>query len=704
MAKWDNNKAFENVTKLVDPDGHQPDRLEWERRMFRNLAYFSGIQHFSQDPISGRLWETLEVPGRRRVDFTANMVLPYTTRAVSKLVNLEGSFAVAPNSSERKDKEAAKIAEKFFAYIRHDEGFRSKKERCTMWAACTGMGIMKVVWDPDAGEPERVYTLNKDEKIVAGVETVSGPVAAPPDIPPELRQRKDQVGEFEDVSQGDVSFEVVSPFAFYWDSDAKDGGLESALWSATKTLVDIDKIKDRWPRKGAKVKPDSYASYNTLYEEAIALFHGGQASIGRTVPRTDYIGKDRATVIEYFERGTRANGHKGRYVVIAGKNTVLHNGPNPYVAAGIGLPFVIFSWIPRPGGFVSVDLVGQLTDVQRSYNRSVSHMQDVEATNGFPILVTWKGSGVKSHRIPNYPGAVLEVNPTFGAPAQIPPAPLPPYVGENIQTRLREFADISAQPDVGQGKAPGQVRGSRGIEMLLGEGDQILNAISSSHFDAVAKVGRMALALAGQFYTQSRVIKIIGEGSHWDVMAFLGADLRGNYDVRVTGEPGRIDGAQVRQALIMDLVTAGFLNPQDPSDRQLVLDTLYLKPPDQPFEDLLIDKRNAERENEQLLAVAAGIGDVGGGVPQSFGGLPSVRDFEDHDVHMETHNKMRKSTDYQTLSPQGQKLIDQHVEGHQQYAAQAMQQQLEIQLMMQGGGSTPAPKGEASQPKGQRQQ
>ncbi len=699
--KWTEQDALWHVTRAVDPDAQQPDRLEWERRMFRNLAYLSGIQHFSQDPISGRLLPLKDMRGRKRVDFTANLILPTVTRAIAKITGLNGAFTVAPNSGERKDREASKIGEKFFDYVRLSENFREKENRALFWAANTGLGVLKITWDPDGGDPDRVYTMSPEEKEAAGLSAVKGPVAAEPGLSPEALRGKLERNEYEDIPQGDIAIDVVSPYAFYWDADAKDGGIEDCNWCAQKTLVDYEKVFQRYGIHADKetIKRDSWTSHNTLYEEAISYFHGGQAAIGRTVPGRDRDQNARVTVVEYFERPTRANDYKGRYVVVAGNKVVVNKG-NPYAKIGFPLPFVIFGWIPRPGGFVSIDLTGHLTDPQRAYNESNQHMMDMERQQGYPILVTWKGSGIKSHRVPNYPGPVLELNPTFGPPIQIPPAALPQYVYQNVENRRREMHEVASQGDVSRGGAPGQVRGSQAISALLNEDNQILNLVAEGHFGSLARTGRIILALAGHFFDAKRIVKLLGADSHWDVMSFIGADLRGNYDLRVTGEASRIDTSKMRQAVVMELVTAGFLSPSDPSDKQLVMDSLYLKLPDQPFEDMLIDKRNAERENEKLIDVGHLLAQAGpDAAPMAMQEMPMVREFEDHRVHIETHDKMRKGMEYQQLPPQAQQLIDAHVEGHQKLAAQAMQEQLELQLMMTQNGGQPAAKGQASQPK-----
>lgn len=66
--------------------------------------------------------------------------------------------------------------------------------------------------------------------------------------------------------------------------------------------------------------------------------------------------------------------------------------------------------------------------------------------------------------------------------------------------------------------------------------------------------------------------------------------------------------------------------------------------------------------------------------------LPIVRDFFDHEVHIDIHNRFRKSHEYEELPPELQQLVDRHVEEHKQVLAQmsgAGQQEMMMQQQQQ---------------------
>ncbi len=64
--------------------------------------------------------------------------------------------------------------------------------------------------------------------------------------------------------------------------------------------------------------------------------------------------------------------------------------------------------------------------------------------------------------------------------------------------------------------------------------------------------------------------------------------------------------------------------------------------------------------------------------------LPIVRDFYDHETHIQVHNRFRKTQEYDELPQELQMLVDQHVAEHEQaimapQIAQQQQQQAEQQ-------------------------
>lgn len=683
-SPYSDANALQRVLDRAQPDTSPPEYFYWWHRLRRNAAYLSGVQHYVQDPWTGQIRPVRRQSLPNRNEFTANILLPNVMRAVSTVTGDDADFLVAPATNDREDREAAKIGEKVFRHVRESESFREKRDRATLWAATGGLGVLQFSWDPDSGEYERIYLLSREERLSQGFDAEARVVTIPRTFE-EARFREEQ-GLFEDVSPGDLRIDVVNPYSFRWDPSAKDGGLEDAQWAATVTVVPLELVKQRYGRKAERCAVNEGLSNATLYEQESAMLHGGQAGLYAPY-QTSLRGQARTVLVQYTERRSKENAHEGRKIVVAG-GALMENGPNPLVEADIDLPFARFQWLPRPGSFVSIDLVGQLTDPQRAYNRSHGLMLDVEQTCGFPPLILYKNSGVKPLRLQGFPGTVLEVNSSSPPPGWAPAPNLPPFIAQNGENRRREIQEIAGQHDPYVGKSSGQVRGTGGIQALIEAAKTAMDLVVKANRQSVAECGSLVLKLAGRYYDKKRLVRIMGESGQWDVFAFQGADLRGNYDVRVLTKPGLNEENQ----MVLELAQMGFLQPQNPEHARYVFDAIHLKSPDLFFEDRLANQRNAERENDALLAIGQAVASAGpGAIPPMPAPFPQARDFEDHVAHIAVHNRLRLSTDYRALGPEGQKLVDAHVLQHQAFLQAALAAQ-QGAVQDAGAGRPSAPK------------
>lgn len=686
MPRIDNTEAKRLVESRVEPYYEHPERLNWEHRMWRNFAFLSGIQSFSQDPYGG-IHPVFDQNGVvRGHDFTANLINPKFQRAVSKITSLDLVMRVRPNSSSWKDIKAAKLASKVFRHVREHSNFEDRKNRAVEYAAAGGLGVLKITWDPDAGEKRRIYLKDAGELELAGLPRNAEVPEI--DLSDSQKRIKDRQGQYRDIAPGDLRFEVVSPFSFYWDLDIKDADVGDMQWCSQVTILETRKVERRYGLPEGSIPPDTGLHGGTLFEQAVSLLHGGTAALGRYYDffRGEH---DRTRVVEYWEAPNSDNDWKGRRIVTAG-DVLIVNGDNPYVEAGIDLPFVTFAWHPRPGTFVSTDLVGQLVDPQRFYNRGAQQLQKAARNNGWPLLVVPRGDGIQPHRFPNYAGPVLSVNAASPPPFQIPPAPMPPYIGAELQNRKAEMDEIAAQPPVTQGFAPGQVRGSSGIDKLLSAGNEVMNNTAASHASSVQRAGRLVLKLVGAYYDDQRAGSIIGEDGKVEIFQFDGELLRGNYNLIVDADSAQVVDKATRDDILIQLAMNGAIDLTNPHDKQALYKAIHLHTSEQFFDTEMANFELAHEENEQLLEIADAILEAGpGGIPSLTQSFPEARDFHDHRVHLEIHNHFRLTRQYRELPEQAQRVIDAHVNMHQEFASVQMQQELEIQMALGGKGKKP---------------
>jgi len=139
-----------------------------------------------------------------------------------------------------------------------------------------------------------------------------------------------------------------------------------------------------------------------------------------------------------------------------------------------------------------------------------------------------------------------------------------------------------------------------------------------------------------------------------DALTLKGSDLT-SFDIRFDEMSLTQLTKAGKQQHVMELVTAGVLNPQ--MDRDLIIRMLELGITDELYDGLEIDVQQALNENAKWTK----------------GELDTItRDFFNHEVHVAQHNKFRKGDEYTQLPPEAQMLIDMHVQEHMEYIMQAM--------------------------------
>jgi hypothetical protein len=246
----------------------------------------------------------------------------------------------------------------------------------------------------------------------------------------------------------------------------------------------------------------------------------------------------------------------------------------------------------------------------------------------------------------------------------------------------------------------------------LGERDDAyLTTIFNSIEAAVEKLARQALTLFVQYVKNDRLIKTVGSDGSFDALMLSGADIASGTDIRVESGSALPTSKSARQALITEWMKMGFISPQD---GLRVLEMGMLK---QYYNLIKIDENQAQRENLMMKRLTAEEIDkyyqewdmaVQNGDPSKFAPNPdpatgqqipldappviSAHDYDSHAIHIEIHNRFRKSQSFDLLPPEVKAEFQKHIQSHQQA--------LQSQMMMQQQGMAPmdnAPQQDAGQ-------
>jgi hypothetical protein len=225
------------------------------------------------------------------------------------------------------------------------------------------------------------------------------------------------------------------------------------------------------------------------------------------------------------------------------------------------------------------------------------------------------------------------------------------------------------------------VDSATGIVALQEADDTMLGTVAKQVSSAWAACGSQMLALASEFYKEDRLIRIAGKGGAVEVRRFTGTDLSGerfstDFDVRVRMGTGLPYSRQARAQMASQLIDRGFLNPQNPKDRETVARVFEIGGArDSLYDKMEISRAQAHVENSDM----------------EMGIMHSVNMWDDHNAHIETHRERQRSSEFLTLvtqQPQIGDLYEQHVRAHEE----AIQAEMMRQQFL-AGGAPPMPVG-----------
>jgi len=365
---------------------------------------------------------------------------------------------------------------------------------------------------------------------------------------------------------------------------------------------------------------------------------------------------------------------QGGYVQIIGNIITVVAQGNPYMHGQY--PFCHVKHL-ESGGFYGVSLIEDLIPLQKEYNKNVSQLIENRNLMSRPKLLAPRGS-VDVGMITDQPGQIIQYNAGFGPPTPLQIPPIPGYVIEELQIIQSDFNDVAGQTDFMRQDSAARLSSATAIAYIQEQDSSKMSLVIHSFEDALEKIGSQYLSLVLQFWDEPRMIKVAGTDKAVTSVMYKNTSIGDNTDVRVEAGSALPYNKGAKQALLMDLVKMGIIQPQD------MLRVLDMRGIEKVSEAYNVSVQQAERENIKL----------------ANGQFIPANAFDEHDIHMQIHNQYRRSESYEILPDQIKQLFAQHIRTHEMATAQAQQQQ----AMQQQPGQAPGP--EQKQPKqpGQEQQ
>jgi hypothetical protein len=624
LAKFQQNKKSSELVAWVKStyEEMKSARMKIILNWNLNLAFYYGNQYLELAPayIGGRLILPKAPPYRVRQ--VSNRIRPVVRTELARVTSQKPNASVVPASSEDEDLAAAYAGEQVWESISSTNHLDTEFQNAALWMLLTGTGFIKTWWDPNA-----VYEKSPTSEIM-----------------------------------GDIKYASVTPYHLFVP-DLRTVGIQDqpyVLNLYTKTVAQVQRIYGN-KLQGIDIKPDVVASQEILQDSVLNL-----AGSTKTEP-------DSVLCMELWAKpGAHRLVPKGGLIHIVGDTVVHFDEQIPYSHGKY--PFTKLDHIPS-AKFYAESTITDLIGLQREYNRTRSQIIEAKNRMAKPQLLYVKGS-LDISKVTTEPGQGIPYRPGFNPPTPLPLVNLPPYVLQELDRILMDIEDISGQHQVSRGGVPPGVTAATAISYLQEKDDSLLSHTYSSVERGFEDIAQQTLYLVTQYWDIERTVKVVGTDGYFDVLQLKGSDVC--TDIRMEGGSALPTSKSARQAFLMDLMKMGFINPQDG------LKLLDMGGVQKLYEQLKIDESQAQRENiklkrvdpqqiiqyQQQYAQEAASGqdinkiDTATGQPLNPPAIIPVNTWDNHAVHIDRHNRFRKSQAYELLDPEIQAEFEKHVNTH----------------------------------------
>lgn len=679
MVAW-TNKQFKIIKN---------GRIATERQWYINLAFFFGRQYVQlkqPQTVSGAVTTKLWTPPAPyyRSRPVINRVRKTIRQEISQLTSNKPNAYITPASAEDRDLYAAQAGEQIWDNLYNEKKLKLTIRRAVWWNQVCGNGFLKTWWNPDIGPDDERYKAGKQAGFKPEDMAKSG-------VMPKM---------------GDVDFCPETPFHIFCP-DLREEELENQPFLIHAQSRSSDWVKMRF-KEGKALDGTPITATNA---EAQSILEESFLNMIGTKPMDN---QDNCLILEVWVKpGVIPLFPEGAQFTQIGDKIVQGQQGWPYSHGKF--PFAKFDHIPG-GKFYSTSSIEDLVPLQKEYNRTRGQIIEAKNRMSKPQLTAARGS-IDASKITSEPGLVIEYTPGFEAPKPIPLSPLPNYVLEELDRILTDWNDIAGQHEVSQGQTPPGVTAATAISYLQERDESIMSMTFDSTEEALEKTAHMALSLVRDYWDLPRTIKVTGQDGSFDALTFKGSDLGSNIDIKIEGGSSLPQSKAARQAFVMDLMTRGFIDPQQG------LEVMDMGGINKIYERLQVDKKQAQRENLRMSKVTPDIvmqynqnnQQILAQDPNHFGTtsepdpmtgmdqeiplqpplIVPVNTWDNHKIHVVEHNNFRKGQAFESLPDEIKTIFEAHVQAHlAAIGVEMMSQNPEIAAGLPPGSIPPPPGGE----------
>jgi hypothetical protein len=652
-GKNERQAFIENVFRDID----EPYQVVLERTWFRNLLYFLGEQWLAWLGNSNTFGSMYNAGVPTPV---SNIIRDYARSMQALILNKQYTATVWPNSDERQDKDAAEIGNDVLKWLntRNENEIEDTKELVVLWMVLCGNAFSRTFADVDGD---------------GFVTDIAG----------------------KPIKKADVAVDVVLPFNIRVSSLGTR--LRQKNFIGCKNLCYREWVEDTYKVKLPTTQTDlRQVDYQ---RQLLALIANVSPWKGRGI-ESDLMAvpNEELVIVKELEFKPDKEHTKGQYMAYADDTELIYKDhlPIPVEDGKWFYTFDHFVYNRTPGGFWASGGVDDLISPQNMLNEVDQALAINRKSLGRPYILTPTDLVLK--RLSERGQALLMVQydarTSGGQKAQIlPGTPYPQQILDERNIHKEVAQEAAGDPkNVLRGKAPYAGAPGVAIDILRETAEQGHAPDIRRFYRTWNRVERKRLLLVSKVFTESRLIKVKGEGNELRVHQFRGADLHGNLDVHLELDSGLSSTNVGKNQFMMQLIQYGFWDPMKgpkPDVRRELLKRFGMAgfPEEQNLHQDRADYENSvilsgkekDLEDIALPPMRTGEQDPDGGGELIVEQDDPVFELDDHFTHVVIHDQLIFSRQFKALPESTKMLAIIHRQYHQEKLADQMMAEQALQ-------------------------
>lgn len=585
-----------------------------------NHAFIIGHQWIYANRRTGQLHDLPEDPDR--VQTTINRMWSNSRVIIAKLTqrSLIDAFEVRPDAADDASIKGARLAEVVLQQTARDHKWGTLREKggWSVWKG--GTAAYSTSWDPAAGHTS-AYAARDGQGLTGG----------------------DTVEKVHNIAQF-----VVEPGAL-------DG--ETARWWIDVQALPSEVVQAQY---GLAEKPpaDITAGSSPLMQQLVS-----HSSINSKTGSG--VQPDLTLVLTYWER-PNSLAPKGRWSVVVNNEIVEGHDPENGTEKTWPFPFkdrlnlVIMRETLMDDEWVGRTILTMARPIQATLNAAWSSLVEHMKLAGNARLAVPQSAIDMIEEFTDLPGDIIAFPDGTQLPQYIQPTSLPGWIIDLPVNLAIQLDDEMGVHDISRGQAPANIESGFGISILAEQDSTPVGRLSKEQAEAFSKLATMVLMIFEDNVKGTRTAGVSEPGQPPMRTPWTGADLNGQVFAVVPLDSvipkSRVEARQLAQELLQSgMITSlnEFLAVAEITNSTDIL------------EQVDPDLAKATQENSDFAA----------------GRIVVSANFDDHAIHITSHNAFRKSRRYQMMTEEEREIVDLHIQGHEVRAAEDIGERRSLQAV-----------------------